>query len=91
MHRAACSSPTGVFRNLQFSETLNRRVVAPTLRRAHAQRRSTGGPPRDWQNAARKGCRRPGGHDEKEQTLNQLLVEMDGFDARSGLVNPATP
>jgi cell division protease FtsH len=26
------------------------------------------------------------GHDEKEQTLNQLLVEMDGFDTRSGLV-----
>ena len=26
------------------------------------------------------------GHDEKEQTLNQLLVEMDGFDSRSGLV-----
>ncbi len=27
-----------------------------------------------------------GGHDEKEQTLNQLLVEMDGFDPRNGLV-----
>jgi cell division protease FtsH len=27
-----------------------------------------------------------GGHDEKEQTLNQLLVELDGFDPRSGLV-----
>jgi cell division protease FtsH len=27
-----------------------------------------------------------GGHDEKEQTLNQLLAEMDGFDSRSGLV-----
>jgi cell division protease FtsH len=27
-----------------------------------------------------------GGHDEKEQTLNQLLVELDGFDARTGLV-----
>ncbi|HEY9025671.1 MAG TPA: ATP-dependent zinc metalloprotease FtsH, partial [Burkholderiaceae bacterium] len=26
------------------------------------------------------------GHDEKEQTLNQLLVEMDGFDPASGLV-----
>ena len=27
-----------------------------------------------------------GGHDEKEQTLNQLLVEMDGFDAQTGLI-----
>jgi len=27
-----------------------------------------------------------GGHDEKEQTLNQLLVEMDGFDPSHGLV-----
>ncbi len=27
-----------------------------------------------------------GGHDEKEQTLNQLLTEMDGFDPRSGVV-----
>ncbi len=27
-----------------------------------------------------------GGHDEKEQTLNQLLVELDGFDPTSGLV-----
>jgi cell division protease FtsH len=27
-----------------------------------------------------------GGHDEKEQTLNQLLADMDGFDSRTGLV-----
>ncbi|MBX3499079.1 MAG: ATP-dependent zinc metalloprotease FtsH [Alphaproteobacteria bacterium] len=27
-----------------------------------------------------------GGHDEKEQTLNQLLSELDGFDSRSGIV-----
>src|SRR5438034_1015751 len=27
-----------------------------------------------------------GGHDEKEQTLNQLLAEMDGFDPTSGIV-----
>jgi cell division protease FtsH len=27
-----------------------------------------------------------GGHDEKEQTLNQLLVEMDGFDPTQGLI-----
>jgi cell division protease FtsH len=27
-----------------------------------------------------------GGHDEREQTLNALLVDMDGFDAREGLI-----
>jgi len=27
-----------------------------------------------------------GGHDEKEQTLNQLLAELDGFDPREGIV-----
>ena len=27
-----------------------------------------------------------GGHDEREQTLNQMLAEMDGFDARVGLI-----
>ncbi len=30
-----------------------------------------------------------GGHDEREQTLNQLLADMDGFDTQQGLVNVA--
>ncbi len=33
-----------------------------------------------------RGAAGIGGHDEKEQTLNQLLAEMDGFDPSSGLV-----
>src|SRR5437764_15271184 len=32
-----------------------------------------------------RGAYPMGGHDEKEQTLNQLLVEMDGFDSSQGL------
>ncbi|HVV93103.1 MAG TPA: ATP-dependent zinc metalloprotease FtsH [Hyphomicrobiales bacterium] len=35
---------------------------------------------------ARGGVFPGGGHDEKEQTLNQLLTEMDGFDPSSGVV-----
>ena len=33
-----------------------------------------------------RGAGLGGGHDEREQTLNQMLVEMDGFDARTGVI-----
>ncbi len=35
---------------------------------------------------SRSGTIRIGGHDEQEQTLNQILTEMDGFDSREGVI-----
>ncbi|NDA01790.1 MAG: AAA family ATPase, partial [Acidimicrobiia bacterium] len=37
-------------------------------------------------NRGRRGDDGGGGHDEREQTLNQMLSEMDGFESSEGVV-----
>ncbi len=40
----------------------------------------------NWMPWERRGSSVVGGHDEREQTLNALLVEMDGFDTNNGVI-----
>ena len=65
-----------------------RRRVRDLFEQAPRRRRRPSSSSTSWTPSAarRGGSSSVGGHDEREQTLNQILVEMDGFDAREAVI-----
>ena len=86
--RPACpSSPSPAPSSSRCSSASARRACATcSSRRAHKAPAIIFIDELDALGRARGAAGPIGGHDEQEQTLNQLLVELDGFDSSSGLV-----
>ena len=61
-------------------------ACATCLSRAKSRRRASFSSTKSTRSAAIAATDVGGGHDEREQTLNALLVEMDGFDTQEGVI-----
>ena len=85
--RRACRSTRSAARTSSRCSSASARAACATCSsRRSRTRRPSSSSTRSTPSAATAAPALGGGHDEREQTLNQLLVEMDGFDVKTNVI-----
>ena len=84
--RPACRSSRSAAPTSSRCSSASARRASATCSSRPSRRRPASSSSTSWTRSGRRAACGPVGHEEREQTLNQLLVELDGFDTRVGVI-----